>query len=63
MEYERQSQLLRLVIVAAFAAEAVIFIHWIPDDAYISFRYARNLAHGAGLRTDCQTGLCKVNAS
>jgi arabinofuranosyltransferase len=49
MEYERQSRLLRLVIVAAFAAEAVIFIHWIPDDAYVSFRYARNLAHGAGL--------------
>jgi hypothetical protein len=39
----------KATIVAFFAAAALLFIRWIPDDAYISFRYARNLADGAGL--------------
>src|SRR2546421_10679033 len=42
------------VLVGLVVALAVLLVHvWIyrflTDDAYISFRYARNLSHGAGL--------------
>ncbi len=40
---------LRLAAVALFAAGSLLFLRWIPDDAFISFRYARNLAGGLGL--------------
>lgn len=39
---------LAIVAVAALV-HALFFFGWIIDDAYISFRYARNLAHGLGL--------------
>jgi len=38
-----------VVALVAFAAASLPFVHWIPDDAYISFEYARNLAQGHGL--------------
>ena len=49
MRRERRTRLLRWLVVAVFAAESLVFIRWIPDDAFISFRYASNLAHGAGM--------------
>lgn len=39
---------LRLAAVVLFAAGSMLFLRWIPDDAFISFRYARNLAGGLG---------------
>jgi hypothetical protein len=38
-----------VAVVALFAAETLLFVRWIPDDAFISFRFARNLAEGAGM--------------
>lgn len=38
-----------LLAAAAFAALSLPFFHWIPDDAYISFQYARSFAEGDGL--------------
>jgi hypothetical protein len=37
------------VALGLFAVTALLFLGWIPDDAWISFRYAANLAHGNGL--------------
>ncbi len=36
------------VVATLFAVETFLFIDWIPDDAFICFRYARNLADGLG---------------
>ncbi|MDD3643088.1 MAG: hypothetical protein PHQ19_06475 [Candidatus Krumholzibacteria bacterium] len=38
-----------ILICAACFAAALLLFHYIPDDAYIGFRYARNAARGAGL--------------
>ena len=42
----------RAILVAAactaLAAGLLAFFHYIPDDAYIGFRYARNVARGDG---------------
>jgi hypothetical protein len=38
-----------VVTLALFVAGSLVFMSWIPDDAYISFRYARNFADGHGL--------------
>jgi len=38
-----------LLSLGVFLAFQPLFIDWIPDDAYISLRYAQNLAHGFGL--------------
>lgn len=50
------ARLTRLYLIAAVAGSAVIllfhavfYFHYTSDDAYISYRYARNLADGAGL--------------
>lgn len=40
---------IKTIAVLVFAAETPLFFRWIPDDAYISFRYAENLAAGYGL--------------
>jgi len=40
---------IKSIAVLVFAAETPLFFRWIPDDAYISFRYAENLAAGNGL--------------
>jgi arabinofuranosyltransferase len=39
----------KILAVALFAAGVTIFLRWVPDDAYISFRYALNFAEGHGL--------------
>jgi len=39
----------KIAAVILFVAGASVFFSWIPDDAYVSFRYARNLAEGHGL--------------
>ncbi|HVP15324.1 MAG TPA: hypothetical protein VMS88_07255 [Terriglobales bacterium] len=41
--------LLVLAAMAVFALHAGYYWHWTEDDAFISFRYARNLAAGQGL--------------
>jgi GTP-binding protein EngB required for normal cell division len=41
--------LLLAAAVAAFVYHARLYWSWTEDDAYISFRYAQNLAHGNGL--------------
>lgn len=41
--------MVRLVAVAVFVLHAMLFLGWIQDDAYISFRYAWNLVSGWGL--------------
>jgi hypothetical protein len=41
--------LARTAVVVLFSAATLLFVRWIPDDAFISFRYAQNLADGAGL--------------
>jgi arabinofuranosyltransferase len=38
-----------LLAVASFAALSLPFFAWIPDDAYISFQYARSFVEGDGL--------------
>jgi hypothetical protein len=38
-----------LLAAAPFAVLSLPFYGWVPDDAYISFQYARNLAEGDGL--------------
>lgn len=38
-----------VVTLALFVAASLVFMSWIPDDAYISFRYAHNFADGHGL--------------
>ena len=38
-----------LLAVVPFLALSLPFLGWIPDDAYISFQYARSLAEGDGL--------------
>ncbi len=45
----RSARLAGVVAVAAALAHALVYLGWMLDDAYISFRYARNLASGAGL--------------
>jgi hypothetical protein len=40
---------LLLISVIPFLALSLPFFDWIPDDAYISFQYARSLAEGDGL--------------
>ncbi len=42
------SRLALPALVLLFGAETLLFIGWIPDDAFICFRYAANLADGAG---------------
>ena len=42
------TRLTAAAIIALFAAETLLFVDWIPDDAFISFRYARNIADGLG---------------
>jgi arabinofuranosyltransferase len=42
------TRLTAAAIFAVFAAETLLFVDWIPDDAFISFRYARNIADGLG---------------
>jgi len=37
-----------IVILAAYAAHALYFRHYVNDDAYITFRYSRFLAEGHG---------------
>ncbi len=37
-----------LLIVLLYLAQAVSYLHYVNDDAYITFRYAANLAHGQG---------------
>src|SRR5262245_36344248 len=44
--------------VVLFGAHALLFFGWMIDDAGISFAYARNLAHGAGLTI--QPGIAPV---
>lgn len=39
----------KIAAVILFVLGASVFFSWIPDDAYVSFRYARNLAEGHGL--------------
>lgn len=39
----------KILAVVLFAAGVSIFLRWVPDDAYISFRYALNFAEGNGL--------------
>lgn len=39
----------KLLALILFATGAATFLRWVPDDAYISFRYARNFAEGYGL--------------
>src|SRR6185437_4110074 len=42
----------RLALLAALGAAALAWawhLAWLCDDSFISFRYARNLAHGNGL--------------
>ena len=36
------------MIAGVFAAHCVHFLHYVNDDAYITFRYARSLAEGKG---------------
>ena len=45
----RSARLAGVVAVAAALVHALVYLGWMLDDAYISFRYARNLASGAGL--------------
>jgi arabinofuranosyltransferase len=42
------SRLALTALVLLFGVETLLFIGWIPDDAFICFRYAANLADGAG---------------
>jgi hypothetical protein len=39
----------KIAAVVLFAVVAAVFLRWIPDDAFISFRYASNFADGHGL--------------
>ncbi|HWR98315.1 MAG TPA: hypothetical protein VN317_07805, partial [Candidatus Methanoperedens sp.] len=45
----RRAPLPALVVTALFLAHALCSWGWMQDDAYITFRYARNLAGGQGL--------------
>jgi len=36
------------IALAVFATAALLFLDWVPDDAWISFRYAGNIAAGEG---------------
>lgn len=45
----RTAIVILLAALAPFAALSLPFYHWIPDDAYISFQYARSLVEGDGL--------------
>lgn len=38
-----------LILCAVLFCAALLIFHYMPDDAYIGFRYARNAAHGEGL--------------
>ncbi len=48
----KRRRMVVLAILAAFLAYGVLAyqFNWLADDAYISFRYAKNLAAGDGLR-------------
>lgn len=47
--HDRKKSGIALAAVAVlFGAEAALFLGWIPDDAFICFRYAANLADGLG---------------
>jgi hypothetical protein len=39
----------KILAVGTLAGGSLVFLRWIPDDAYISFRYARNFSDGLGL--------------
>ncbi len=45
----RRLRFLLAAVAVVTVAHALYFYGWIIDDAYISFRYARNLARGLGL--------------
>ncbi len=45
----RSARLAGVVAVAAALAHALVYLGWMLDDAYISFRYARHLASGDGM--------------
>ena len=45
----RTARLAGVVAVAATLAHALLYLGWMLDDAYISFRYARHLARGDGM--------------
>jgi len=49
MEDHVKTRLVWALALSVFAAEAMLFVRWIPDDAFISFRYAANLAAGNGM--------------
>jgi hypothetical protein len=49
MTTDRYIRLVAAAIIALFAVETLLFIDWIPDDAFICFRFAQNLADGAGM--------------
>src|SRR5262249_56971980 len=38
-----------IALVTALAIVGIVYLHFICDDAFISFRYADNLVHGRGL--------------
>lgn len=46
---EGRSRLIATGVVLAFLAHAAVYRAYITDDAFISFRYARNLISGGGL--------------
>lgn len=46
---QRTARLAGVVVVAAALMHALLYLGWMLDDAYISFRYARHLAQGDGL--------------
>jgi arabinofuranosyltransferase len=49
MEDQSKTRLVWALALSIFAAEAMLFVRWIPDDAFISFRYAANLSAGNGM--------------
>ncbi len=46
---KKRSRLVVLGALGLFVASAIVMMPYIPDDAYISFRYAEHLADGHGL--------------
>ncbi|MEE9269430.1 MAG: hypothetical protein V3V49_04130 [Candidatus Krumholzibacteria bacterium] len=49
METTRQSALVLLAALALCVMSSLFMMPYVPDDSYISFRYAENLAKGEGL--------------
>lgn len=42
-------KIVRASALVLFAVSTLLFVRWIPDDSFISFKYANNLAAGHGL--------------